>query len=83
MCALYRKGEINMCTRKFAIQTVIKETSGSKDALIGKIGHFYEAFLTMGFIREKISIDRNGPSSNRIQWEATPLANERADFFID
>jgi len=72
-----------MCTRRFAIQTVIDEASGSRKELIEKIGHFYDAFIMMGFIREKISTNRDGHPSDRVQWEATPLATERADFFID
>lgn len=73
-----------MCTRQKAIEIIISEKSGSKHDLSKKIGHFYDAFLTMGFIREKVSILKSGVSAeDRIQWETTPLATKRVGFLVE
>ncbi len=73
-----------MCTRKQAIQIIVKEKSGNKKDLRKKIGTFYESFVTLGFITELLPVPKEFQKPltiKNVDWEVTELAVKKAKFF--
>lgn len=73
-----------MCTRRQAIQIVVEKNYGTIRDLKDRIGDFYDSFVMLGLISERLPSPsgesiRNGESI--IEWEATELATEKARIF--
>ncbi len=73
-----------MCTRRQAIGFVIKKNCGTIREIKSLIGDFYDSFVMLGLISERLP-SPSGKSSNTnssaIEWEATELAAEKAKIF--
>ncbi len=71
-----------MCTRKQAIALIVKGKQGTISAIKAQIGEFYESFVILGFIKERLSLNSLSSSTpDSIEWEATNRAIEKNKFY--
>lgn len=73
-----------MCTRKQAIFRVVEKRQGTISEIKKLIGGFYDPFVIMGIISERVPAHNDtvvSKSKKRVEWEATELAEEKARIF--
>lgn len=78
MCSNSRTKRITiMCTRKQAMEQVVKDQGGSRRDLRKKIGHFYESFVMLGIIQELLP-EPDSTASASVTWKITAVARQNA-----
>ena len=71
-----------MCTRRQAIDIIMKEKRGTIVSIKRQIGDLYDSFVVLGFIKERLVLNdvAKGKGEN-VEWEVTPLASRKREFY--
>ena len=71
-----------MCTRRQAIDIIVKEKQGTIESIKSRIGDLYESFVTLGFISERLTMNAvSVADATLVECEATQLAERQSKFY--